>query len=74
MEDGDWAVIRSDSVVIRDQNDVETKRPIQTTEISGALSGKEGFDHFMLKEIYEQPQVIGDTLSSFINVGEQKIS
>jgi len=74
LEDGDWAVIRSDSVVIRDQNDVETKRPIQTTEISGALSGKEGFDHFMLKEIYEQPQVIGDTLSSFINVGEQKIS
>ena len=74
LEDGDWAVIKSDSVVIRDQNDIETKRPIQTTEISGALSGKEGFDHFMLKEIYEQPQVIGDTLSSFINVAEQKIS
>ena len=35
---------------------------------------KDGFPHFMLKEIYEQPQVIGDTLSSFINVGEQKIS
>jgi glucosamine--fructose-6-phosphate aminotransferase (isomerizing) len=74
LEDGDWAVIHSNSVVVRDQNGVVMKRPIQTTEISGALTGKEGYAHFMLKEIYEQPQVIGDTLHSFINPADQTIT
>ena len=74
LEDGDWAVIHSTSVVVRDQNDIVIKRPIQTTEISGALTGKAGYAHFMLKEIYEQPQVIGDTLHSFINPADQTIN
>ena len=74
LEDGDWAVIHSTSVVVRDQNGIIIKRPIQTTEISGALTGKAGYAHFMLKEIYEQPQVIGDTLHSFINPADQTIN
>ncbi|MEE2999798.1 MAG: glutamine--fructose-6-phosphate transaminase (isomerizing) [Pseudomonadota bacterium] len=74
LEDGDWAVIHSTNVTIRDQNGTIIKRPIQTTEISGALSGKAGYAHFMLKEIFEQPQVIGDTLHSFINPADQTIT
>ncbi len=74
LEDGDWAVIHSLSVVVRDKNGIVIKRPIQTTEISGALTGKAGYAHFMLKEIYEQPQVIGDTLHSFINPADQTIN
>jgi len=74
LEDGDWAVIHSTSVVVRDQNGTVIKRPIQTTEISGALTGKAGYAHFMLKEIYEQPQVIGDTLHSFLNPSDQTIT
>ncbi|MBT5752684.1 MAG: glutamine--fructose-6-phosphate transaminase (isomerizing), partial [Rhodospirillaceae bacterium] len=34
---------------------------------SGAAAGKGNFPHFMLKEIFEQPGVIGDTLHSFVN-------
>ena len=74
LEDGDWAVIHSNSVVVRNQDNIVMKRPIQTTEISGALTGKAGYAHFMLKEIYEQPQVIGDTLHSFINPADQTIT
>jgi glucosamine--fructose-6-phosphate aminotransferase (isomerizing) len=37
------------------------------TAQSGAATGKGDYKHFMLKEIYEQPAVIGDTLNSFIN-------
>ena len=74
LEDGDWAVIHSSSVVVRDQGGTVIKRPIQTTEVSGALTGKAGYAHFMLKEIYEQPQVIGDTLHSFINPSNQTIT
>jgi glucosamine--fructose-6-phosphate aminotransferase (isomerizing) len=74
LEDGDWALIHNDGVVVRDQNGIIIKRPIQKTTITGALNGKEGYAHFMLKEIYEQPQVIGDTLHSFFNPVDQTIN
>lgn len=67
LEDGDWAVLTSDFVQIFDANDIEVEREIKTSAISGAGIGKGGYRHFMLKEIYEQPQVIGDTLHAFIN-------
>jgi glucosamine--fructose-6-phosphate aminotransferase (isomerizing) len=49
-------------------------RSVQETALSGALTGKGGYKHFMLKEIYEQPQVIGDTLHSFVNLSEKTIT
>ena len=42
-------------------------RPISETALSGALIGKGNHRHFMLKEIYEQPAVIGDTLLALFN-------
>jgi glutamine---fructose-6-phosphate transaminase (isomerizing) len=74
LEDGDWAVINGTGVVVRDQAGTVIERPIQKTEVSGALTGKDGHAHFMLKEIYEQPQVIGDTLNSFLNPADQTIT
>ena len=67
LEDGDWAVLTSDMVQIFDADNNEVEREIKTSAISGAGIGKGGYRHFMLKEIYEQPQVIGDTLHAFIN-------
>jgi glutamine---fructose-6-phosphate transaminase (isomerizing) len=49
------------------------ERPIRLTELSGAAIGKGGYRHFMLKEIYEQPQVIGDTLQTLIHPGQRRI-
>ena len=43
------------------------------TAVSGALIGKGDFRHFMLKEIYEQPSVMGDTLASYYNPARQSI-
>ena len=45
----------------------EQRRQIRQTAQSGAATGKGDYKHFMLKEIYEQPTVIGDTLNSFIS-------
>jgi glucosamine--fructose-6-phosphate aminotransferase (isomerizing) len=42
------------------------ERPIKLSAVSGAMIGKGEHRHFMLKEIYEQPQVIGDTLNAFV--------
>ncbi len=67
LEDGDYAVVHGNSVEIYDVNDKPALRKVVETAASGALIGKGEFRHFMLKEIYEQPAVIGDTLSSYLN-------
>jgi len=73
MEDGDWAVLTSNSADVYDAEGNAVERPIRLTELSGAAIGKGGYEHFMLKEIYEQPQVIGDTLHSLVNPVERRI-
>ncbi len=73
MQDGDWAVLTSNSADVYDAEGNPVERPIRLTELSGAAIGKGGYDHFMLKEIYEQPQVIGDTLHSLVNPAERRI-
>lgn len=73
MEDGDWAVLTSNSADVYDAEGNAVERPIRLTELSGAAIGKGGYEHFMLKEIYEQPQVIGDTLHSLVNPAERRI-
>ncbi|MFZ0693409.1 MAG: glutamine--fructose-6-phosphate transaminase (isomerizing), partial [Alphaproteobacteria bacterium] len=67
LEEGDWAVLSGKGAKIRDIKDREVSRDIKLTAASGAAVGKGNFRHFMLKEIYEQPAVIGDTLSTFLN-------
>ncbi len=67
LDEGDWAEIRADGATIFDADDKPVERPISKTAHSGAAAGKGNFPHFMLKEIFEQPGVIGDTLHSFVN-------
>jgi glucosamine--fructose-6-phosphate aminotransferase (isomerizing) len=74
LDEGDWAILRLDGVEIFDALDRPAKREIRQTALSGALIGKAGHRHFMLKEIYEQPQVIGDTLAAFYNPAKRRIS
>ncbi|HTQ33998.1 MAG TPA: glutamine--fructose-6-phosphate transaminase (isomerizing) [Stellaceae bacterium] len=67
LEEGDWAVVTSKTVTVFDENQREVKREIRGTAHSGALIGKENYHHFMQKEIFEQPGVIGDTLQALID-------
>ena len=67
LEDGDRVEITSDSAVIKTKDGDLVEREIRQTTLSGALTGKGKYKHFMLKEIYEQPAVIGDTLNTFIH-------
>src|SRR5207248_2246281 len=67
LEEGDWAVVTSRAVTIFDANNLSVERPIRESAASGALIGKGNYRHFMLKEIFEQPAVIGDTLNALIN-------
>ena len=74
LEEGDWAVLSGEDVQIYDAGDNPVDRPIRETAASGALIGKGNYRHFMQKEIYEQPAVIGDTLNSFFNPAERTIT
>jgi glucosamine--fructose-6-phosphate aminotransferase (isomerizing) len=74
LEDGDWAVLTRTSAVIRSSDDVVVERKIHISNVSSAIVGKAGHRHFMLKEIFEQPQVIGDTINAFVNASTGKIS
>jgi glucosamine--fructose-6-phosphate aminotransferase (isomerizing) len=67
LEEGDWAEVTRGGAVIHDETDMIVERPVRETELSGALIGKGNFRHFMQKEIFEQPAVVGDTLQSFVN-------
>jgi len=74
LEDGDWTVLNASGATVYDATDKEVTRPVRLTELSGAAIGKGGYRHFMLKEIYEQPQVIGDTLHSYINPASRTVT
>ncbi|MFN3075496.1 MAG: glutamine--fructose-6-phosphate transaminase (isomerizing) [Alphaproteobacteria bacterium] len=67
LEDGDWAVLSPDGVAFRDMEGRSVERESRRSSVSGAFAGKGEYAHYMLKEIYEQPQVIGDTLNTMFN-------
>ena len=67
LEEGDWAVVTSRAVTIYDAGNAEVERPIRESAASGALIGKGNYRHFMQKEIFEQPAVIGDTINALVN-------
>lgn len=63
LEDGEMAVVRlGRKVKVREiKNDKLIKPYVQELQLSLDQIEKAGYDHFMLKEIYEQPQAIKDT-------------
>ena len=67
LEEGDWVVVTSRTVTIFDTTNREVERPICEAATAAAVLGKGNYRHFMQKEIFEQPEVIGDTLNALIN-------
>ncbi|MEW6488925.1 MAG: glutamine--fructose-6-phosphate transaminase (isomerizing) [Thermodesulfobacteriota bacterium] len=63
LEDGDLVVCRRDRVEITDLEGAPVVREVQTVQWSPAMAEKGGYKHFMLKEIFEQPRAIADTLT-----------
>jgi glucosamine--fructose-6-phosphate aminotransferase (isomerizing) len=74
LEDGDYVVVSGKSAEIFNADDKPVTRKVVETAASGALVGKGEFKHFMLKEIYEQPAVIGDSLASYLNPATNAIT
>jgi glutamine---fructose-6-phosphate transaminase (isomerizing) len=67
LQEGDYAVLTESGAAIYDEEDRPVSREVRRTAISAALIEKGNHRHYMLKEIFEQPAVIGDTIGSYIN-------
>ncbi len=67
LEDGDVVVIDTNGAQITDENGDGVDRPVTTINWSPAQAEKGGYKHFMLKEIYEQPRAVADTLAGRIH-------
>ena len=66
LEDGDVAEVSSKEYKILDKNQKRAIRKITTIDVSSEAMGKNGYRHFMEKEIYEQPNAILNTLDGRI--------
>jgi len=62
LEDGELAILTKEGYVVRDMSRQPIEKTIETLEWSTEAAQKHSFEHFMLKEIMEIPEVIQDTL------------
>lgn len=67
LEEGDRAVVTRTSLEIRDIHGALANRAIKTVQIGDTQIDKAGHKHFMAKEIAEQPTVIGQAISNYID-------
>jgi glucosamine--fructose-6-phosphate aminotransferase (isomerizing) len=69
LEEGDVAEIRRDGVRVFDIAGNPVVRPERLSQLSASTTDKGPYKHYMLKEIYEQPSVIAETLEGRIHKG-----
>jgi glucosamine--fructose-6-phosphate aminotransferase (isomerizing) len=74
LEDGDWAVVTRAGAVFHDAANREVTRDIKRTSVSGAVTGKGNYRHFMEKELHEHPAVLGDTLHQMVDPGTRAVA
>lgn len=72
LEDNEFAVITSDCVTLFDKDGNRVEKEIYKVTFSESASQKGGYEHFMLKEIHEQPEAVANTLRGRLD-GTDKI-
>ena len=73
MEDGDLAVFTPEKMWMTDLSGESLVRETKTITWSPLMAEKGGYKHFMLKEIYEQPRAIADTIAGRLQSDEGDI-
>ena len=74
LDEGDWAVVRRDSVEIFDRANRPVEREIVASGASADKVDKGNHAHFMRKEIFEQPIVVAQTLQSYVRPFEGTVA
>ena len=68
------ACVRKGEITFYNLNGEEIEKELKTIEWDAEAAEKAGFEHFMMKEIHEQPKVVGDTLNSVLKDGQFDLS
>ena len=67
LNDNEMAYISKDDIKFYDNNLNELSKELTTVELSADSADKDGFEDYMLKEIYEQPKAIRETIGTSLN-------
>ena len=71
LNDLEFVLLTKDSAKFYDKDLNEIEKHTQTIEWNSSAAEKDGFDDFMLKEIYEQPTAIRETIGAKINLNSK---
>jgi glucosamine--fructose-6-phosphate aminotransferase (isomerizing) len=74
LEEGDWAVVRREGIEIFDRDNSPVEREIVESGASSSPIEKGNYQHYMQKEIFEQPVVVADTLQSYVRPFEGEVA
>ena len=74
LDEGDWVVCTNDGAQVYDRDNNPVERPITISGVTGELISKGNHRHYMLKEIYEQPIVVAQTLRSYLQRMEERVT
>ena len=69
LEEGDLVEISADGIAVFDADGAPVQRALRKSELSADAVERGEYRHYMLKEIFEQPRAIADTLEGRINEG-----
>jgi glucosamine--fructose-6-phosphate aminotransferase (isomerizing) len=73
LEEGDWCVLSRTGYQIYDASGKAAERPETHVPAAGAAAEKGNHRHFMQKEIYEQPDFAGRTISAYVDAYDLKV-
>ena len=73
LEEGDRAVVTRDGAQIYDAKGQAVDRPIKSVSVDSGMADKGNYRHFMLKEIHEQPTVLGYVLGRYVSPERDRI-
>jgi glucosamine--fructose-6-phosphate aminotransferase (isomerizing) len=74
LEDGDWVIVTRDGAEIHDERGNVVQRTVLKSQASVLLIDKGNHRHYMAKEIYEQPEVVGHTLANYIDMTAERVA
>ena len=74
LDDGDWVVLRRKGAEIFDASNKPVKRAKIQSAVGAYSVDKGNHRHFMMKEIHEQPEVVGRTLAHYLDMGKGEVS
>jgi len=74
LQDGDWVILTREGAAFFGPANTPVNREIRLTVQTGAVVGKDGYRHFMEKELHEHPAAIGQTLARMLDPATRAVT